>query len=336
MSSGTLSQNEIDRLLKRPGVMTAGFSAGVRPTDAQLYDFRRPHRVSKERLRTLEAMYEQVVKTLEGWLLGRIRGTVELRLQSVEQFTFGEFTLSLPAPCASYVFDIFPGNERQGVIDFGPELASFLVDRLFGGSGRPSAPGRALTPIERMAVKSVADRLLAILQDAWQDHVALEMAVSGFESMPEILRAANGDDAVLVGTVEVTMGDVQSLLLICLPFTVLEGFFAGSGNRKIGTASTTPESREAAETMVRTTSLPISARLPVFQLPLREIANIRVGGVLSTGIATDVELEVRVSGQPRFKATAGRTGRRLAIRINDDLGSEQVAPDPEPETPTES
>src|SRR3990170_3417236 len=67
-----------------------------------LYDFRRPHRVSKERLRTLEAMYERLVKSLEGWLISRVRGQVELTLQGVEQFSFGEFTLSLPTPCATY------------------------------------------------------------------------------------------------------------------------------------------------------------------------------------------------------------------------------------------
>ena len=66
MSSGTLSQQEIDRLLG-PNDPTRGMRDGHGGSDALPYDFRRPHRMSKERLRTLEAMYEQVVKTLEGW-----------------------------------------------------------------------------------------------------------------------------------------------------------------------------------------------------------------------------------------------------------------------------
>jgi flagellar motor switch protein FliM len=115
-----ISQADIDRLLG--AAVGAGAFAGpaagparaapaprataVPDPDAQPYDFRRPHRVSRERLRTLEAMYERMVKGLEQWLVSRLRGHVELRLQSVEQFAFGEFVMSLPAPCASYVFDV--------------------------------------------------------------------------------------------------------------------------------------------------------------------------------------------------------------------------------------
>ena len=118
MSSDTLSQFDIDRLLggagsaptPTAGAAGAAFGAsaqGLGPeTEMSVYDFRRPHRVSKERLRTLEAMYERLVKSLEGWLIGRVRGQIEMRLQSVEQFSFGEFTLSLPTPCATYIFDI--------------------------------------------------------------------------------------------------------------------------------------------------------------------------------------------------------------------------------------
>ena len=138
MASDTLSQNEIDALLGGSGraaspVLLSG------DQNVQVYDFRRPHRVSKERLRTLEAMYERLVKSLEGWLIGRVRGQVEMRLQSVEQFSFGEFTLSLPTPCASYMVDIRNSGGQQGVIDFGHEFAYFLVDRLFGGAAG-SAP----------------------------------------------------------------------------------------------------------------------------------------------------------------------------------------------------
>jgi flagellar motor switch protein FliM len=154
MSSDTLSQFDIDRLLGGAGsapTPTAGAAFGASAqgmgpeTEMSVYDFRRPHRVSKERLRTLEAMYERLCKSLEAWLVSRVRGQVELRLQSVEQFSFGEFTLSLPTPCATYIFDIKGTGGVQGVIDIGHEFAYFLIDRLFSGwpcARSPSAPRR--------------------------------------------------------------------------------------------------------------------------------------------------------------------------------------------------
>ena len=84
------------------------------------YDFRRPHRVSKERLLALEAMYERLVKSLEGWLVGRVRTKVELSLNSVEQISFSEFTHTLSTPCAAYLFRIQDSGGMKGVIDMGP------------------------------------------------------------------------------------------------------------------------------------------------------------------------------------------------------------------------
>lgn len=314
MSSETLSQSAVDSLLNQ-SFGGPGQRGSARDQAPQLYDFRRPHRISKERLRTLEAMYDQLVKSLEGWLIGRVREQVDLRLESVEQFTFGEFTLSLPTPCTSFIFET--NEQQQGIIDFGPELVSFLVDRLFGGSGKASAMGRAVTPIERMAVKSVAERAIGLLQEVWRDHIPLEMSITGFESMPEILQGARGDESVLVATIRAELGEVESLLLICLPFTLLESFFAGARDRKMNRSSGAREdSRRQTEATLRTTVVPVSARLPVFPLELSELAKLRPGSVLSTGLLTSSELEVRVNEQPRFRGSIGRVGNQLAVRLH--------------------
>jgi flagellar motor switch protein FliM len=322
-----LSQLDIDRLLGGGrGPAPAGPAAAgpsVDPDhDAQPYDFRRPHRVSKERLRTLEAMYERLVKSLEAWLVSRVRGQVELRLQSVEQFAFAEFAMGLPSPCASYVLNVNgPASGAQGAIDVGYEFAYFLVDRLFGGSGQTSVPGRTLSPVERLAVRTVAERAAQLLEEIWGDHVALELVVTGFESSPEILQVANREDPVLVANVEVAAGGASSLLLICLPFSVLEKFFQGGPARRVGgtpAASAEADAQRArAEEALRATPLAVSARLPAFPLSLRDLSALAPGQVLDTGIARDAELTVLVAGRARFTGSAGRIGRRLAVRLHD-------------------
>jgi flagellar motor switch protein FliM len=332
-----LSQFDIDRLLGGAGAAvptaggalasTSGAAAQAPEVDASAYDFRRPHRVSKERLRTLEAMYERLCKSLEGWLVSRARGHVELRLQSVEQFAFGEFTLSLPTPCATYVFDVKGSGGVQGAIDVGHEFAYFLIDRLFGGGGQPSMPGRALSPVERMAVRTVAERIAALLEEIWFDHVPLELTVTGFESSPEILQIANREDPVLVANIEAVAGHASSLLLICLPFSVLEKFFQSSGQRRVGLAGGSEreqrESRQRTERALRATPVPVAARLPQFQLSLRDLAGLAPGQVLSTGIPCDAELTVTIGGRPRSRGAAGRVGRRLAVRLLDPLSPPQ-------------
>lgn len=331
MSSETLSQSEIDLMLRRGAAAAATASRRTARPDMQVYDFRRPSRVSKEKLRTIEAMYERLVKSLEGWMISRVRGQVEMRLASIESFSFGEFIFSLPTPCASYLFDIADSGGQQGVIDVGHEFAYFLVDRLFGGgSSTLTTMDRSLTPIERLAVRGVADRIMAGVREVWADHVGLDLTLAGFESFPEILQAVNREDPVLVATVEVRSGDMSSMLLLCMPFAVLDKFFAGTSRRRINSVAGSDREREASreltEASLRHAHLELAARLPSFQLPLRAISSLQVGSVVSTGIPRDAVLEVRVSGQRRFTVTPGRVGAKLAVRVTEVHHLDETAP----------
>ena len=320
MSSEALSQSDIDLLL-------GGGAAAIPPaarspeTDVQVYDFRRPHRVSKDRLRTIEAMYERLSKSLEAWLIGRVRKQVELRLQSVEQYSYGEFSLSLSTPCAAFGCDIrgLPGH--QGVIDVGHEFAYFLVDRFFGGDGQPMPINRALTPIERLAVRGVVDRIATVLAEIWQDHVALELEVTSFESFPDMVQMANREEPVLVANIEVSVENQRSLLLLCLPFCALEDFFNSADKNRVGEMTGTEQeralSRELAEHSLRATHVDVSARLPAVEIPMRQLVGLPVGSILATGHPMDTVLDVLVSGRPRFHATVGRVGQKLAVRLLD-------------------
>jgi flagellar motor switch protein FliM len=283
------------------------------------YDFRRPHRVSKERLLALEAMYERLVKSLEGWLVGRVRTKVELSLNAVEQISFAEFTHTLATPCAAYLFRIQDSGGMKGVIDIGQEFAYFLVDRLFGGGGNPTSFNRALTPLERMAVRIVAERTMSLLIEVWHDHIPLDLEISGFESIPEILRAESRDDPMLVAHVDTMAMGVKSSMSICLPLSILEKFFSSTGQRQVnnvtGSEKERSRNRLMAESSLRSTELTVSARMPDFQLSMRELALLREGSVISTGIPCDTELSLLVSGRPRFRGAPGRVGRRLAVKV---------------------
>ena len=322
MASGTLSQSEIDRLLG--GSSNLSFANPAEDAGVQMYDFRRPHRVSKERLRTLEAIYERLVKSLESWVIGRVRGQIEMRLQGVEQFSFGEFTLSLPTPCASFICNINDSGGQLGVVDIGEEFAFYLVDRLFGGGGHQVAMSRPLTRVERMALRGLVEKVNSLLAECWSDYIKMSLDISSFESFPDILlQSANRDDPVLVANIEVTAGDVSSLMLVCLPFAVLDKFFTNTGTGRVANATGSDHERAAsralAEYSLRATRVAVSARLPEFRMTMRDIASLSQGGIITTGLPSDSQISVMVGGQERFAGTAGRVGNKLSIRLEGAL-----------------
>jgi flagellar motor switch protein FliM len=319
-TSKTMEQDQIDQLLGAAGHPPVATSAPS-PVALEVYDFRRPHRVSKERIRALEVMYERLVKSLEGWLTARIRGPLELRLQSVEQISFGEYSLFLSSPCCSYLMSIKDGGGHHGVIDFGTELAYFLVDRLLGGGGEPTILTRALTPIERMALRVVAERVMQQVEEIWREHEMLELAIDGFESVPETMQAVPHEDPVIVVSLTATFSDKTSVLSICLPLGVLEKFFvAASGETKarlisIGSEAEVITNRVNTEAQLRATSVPVRVRLPDFRISLRDVAGLQVGSVLATGVPTVTPLLAFVGPTPRYYCSAGWVGRKLAVRV---------------------
>ncbi len=326
MANESLSQTDIDSFFggdTEPGPAVTSEMA----QEVHVYDFRRPSLISKDRRRSLMAMYGLFTKSLENWVSGRVRDQVEFDLQSVEQLTFGEFTLALPSLCASYVVNVSETG-HQGVIDFGHDLGFFIIDRLLGGSAEIVAPNRSFTPMERLIVGIVAERAAYQLTNVWKDHVQLDLKVDGFESIPEMLQVANREDPVLVANIGVSIGSLNSLLMLCLPFATLDKFFTGTSNRPHQITHATPEERDAdrgaVEMSVRNARLPVGARLPTFHLPVRTLASIKPGEVIPTGLSPESELELYVAGQRRFKGKAGRIGQSLAVQINDI-----VVPEPE-------
>ena len=74
MSYESLSQNEIDRLFSSDGdPAPAERAKAAAVVDVQVYDFKRPARISKDRHRSLQAIYTLCGKSFESWLTGRTR-----------------------------------------------------------------------------------------------------------------------------------------------------------------------------------------------------------------------------------------------------------------------
>lgn len=324
--SDLLSQDQIDDLFGAGGGFQAPPEEEEAPPapelDVQVYDFRRPARISKDRKRSLEAIYGLFVKSFEGWLAGRTRAPIHFSLKGLDQLTFGEFQMSLAPPCASFTLDVVQSPAQHAVIDFGPELAFYLMDRLLGGPGRQAGSTRALTIMERRVVRIVAAKAAGQLTEVWQEYAELDLMVAGFESIPEMLRAASREDPYLVANMEVVAGDVVSGLSVAIPFAALDAFFAADSNQGSDTTLVSPTralDRKAAEGTLRGTGVEVSARLPHFSVPFDFVSRLQPGSLLTSPHFPDTEVELILNGQTRYVGRAGRSGPKLAVEITEAL-----------------
>ncbi len=150
----------------------AGFSAFGEPDEPQkpvtLYDFKRPDRVSKEQLRTLQNLHEGYARLLSTTLTSFLRTLIEIELVSVDQLTYQEVIMSISSPSCIYVFQLEP-LEGSALMEVSPSLIFLMLDRLFGGQGRNADQNRELTDIERSVMNKIIERALVDLKVIWEN-----------------------------------------------------------------------------------------------------------------------------------------------------------------------
>lgn len=320
-----LTQRDIDALLQG----TVPLTGGAASDEVVPFNFLQPPRVSKDRRTLLQTIYGRFALSVQSHLSSRLRCPMDVAVSSVEQATFGEFLLSLGAPCAAFVFRSEGGNGGYGVIDLGTGFSFYLIDRLFGGPGEPTRLRRAVTPLEQSVVRGVAERILGLLKDAWEDYLPLAPELVGFESNPDALQVTSREENVLIANIEVRSGAFRGFTTVALPMSMLEAFLQTATPSVHNAPAHATPNRVQVESGLRHVRLAVSVRMPPLWLSARTLARLEVGQVLPTRQPPDGVLEVHVNGQSRFLGTLGQVRRRLGLRITQRLApSTGVRPAP--------
>ena len=86
-----------------------------------VYDFKRPERVGKEQMRSLQTMHEGFGRNFGAALSALLRTMVEVKLTSVDQLTYSEFVFSLENPTCFNLISAAP-LEGQLILDINPSI----------------------------------------------------------------------------------------------------------------------------------------------------------------------------------------------------------------------
>jgi flagellar motor switch protein FliM len=320
-----LSQQEIDSLLSGipiDAVDLGGGQEGKQEKEVINFDFRLPHRLSKNQLRTMQAIHENFAESLSSYMLARLQTSVGVNVTAVDQLFYSEYVLSVPSPSCLYIFRIVE-SDATAIIEFSPQLAIALVSRLLGGVSEPGQKPRLITRIEQNIVRGIAQRTIADLQKAWKIIADLTFKLDRYESEGDFAQIAPTSEIVLLVSFEVTFGDQKFLMNICFPTFALEGVFAKlniqyfSGMQAL--KSDTEWSRALLKKL-RQTTVPVTGLLGSTTLTLRELMALQVGDVLRTNISMESEIDVIIGGKTRFRGRPGISKNRMSVKVTKFAG----------------
>ncbi|HLV31794.1 MAG TPA: flagellar motor switch protein FliM, partial [Chitinispirillaceae bacterium] len=288
-----------------------------------LYDFRRPDRVSKDQMRTLQNLHDGYARQFSTTLTNFLRTFVEIELVSVDQLTYSEFVMSISNPSCIYVFKMEP-LEGTAIIEINPSLVFFIIDRLFGGQGRPSEQNRELTLIEQNVIIRIVERGLNDLKDVWEHIGIFSPKIEAYETNPQFVQIAPPGETVILISLEVRMQNASGLMSICFPYMLLEGVINNlSGENWISSqSSATSETREILENELQDIELSLSTVIGKTALTIRDLLQLQKGDVLCLDKLYDSDLLVQIDGKTKMAGRSGLVGRKKAVKITKILEKE--------------
>jgi flagellar motor switch protein FliM len=328
--SDALEQSEVDALLAAvdtgrvaapaPAAQTPGVFAprGRLPMDVQVYDFKRPERVSKDQMRALEALHEGFGRNFGAALSGYLRTIIEVSVAHIEQLTYSEFIHSLPNPTC---FNLLKAEQLEGqmCLEISPLIIYPIIDRLLGGSNADLfIPQRPLTQIEQRLVQRITDRAMQFLSEAWSNLTPVTFSLQDFESNPQLVQIVPPNETVVVVGFELRMGNRAGTMTLCIPYNVIEPVMTQlsaqswfSYQRRGGQDDAM---RKVGRTLA-TAKVQLRAVLAKTQISMNDLLSLQVGDLITTDKEVGTEITVQVEGRNKFFAQLGQLRGNRAVQI---------------------
>lgn len=333
--SDVLSQSEIEALLHQESAEGEGEArradaaanlrveqgggrraiASDKSTVYELYDFRRPDKLSKDQLRTLQMLHETFARMAGSGLSAYLRTPVNIELISFEQVPYEEYLRSINQS----VFTIMSLQPLTGqaVMEIEFELVFSVIDRMLGGPGR-AIKRTVLTDIERPLVRQTIDRLFQALKSAWEGVAVVNPIIEGMETSSQFVQVAPPGDIVVTILFEVKIGEQRGAMSLCIPYLVLKPIATKLSAQKwfaSGTRKVSQLTRQHLSVQVQQSEVECRVQLGKTLISVDDLLKLEVGNVVRLEQRTNQDLTLSVGDLPKFNGKPALNGNKLVFTV---------------------
>ena len=299
----------------------------IPPPAFEVYDFRRPDKLSKDHVRSLQMLHENFAGFFMSSLAAHLRTQIEVELVSVEQVPYDEYIKTVSESLLNILNVETLSGQAIFEMDFG--ILFSMLDRLLGGKGAAGKVVRDLTDIEKLLASNIVEMGLADLRTAWETVLPLDISVASMETSPQFVQIVPGNDTIVLVLFQIRMGEYQGAISLCIPYLLLKPILAKLSTQRWFVSDRKKTSHTHAQELalrLNTTAVPCVARLGRLAVTVSDLVSLTVGQVLPMEVCPASDdphapkdklgtVDLLIGGQVKFRGRTGLRGKTLAVQI---------------------
>lgn len=282
------------------------------------YNFWSPDRFSKEQMRAVELVHEDLSEKLTTSIPTFLRTNLKPRLVHTEQGRFHDFLKDLPANALFHMITLAPLPGYM-VVTISPNVSYMVLEQRLGGKIEGEAKERPLTDIDQSLLRGLVEHMLNDLKSAWSKLVALEPSLEDSTTNQHWVQMIMGNEKVMLLTFELTIQGVTGSMNFYLPFSTLKPigpvlnphvWISGRKEKVID-----PAARDLAMKNLVNVDLPAEVILGEAELSMGDLLNLEVGDIIQLDNRKDDPLIMQIANQRLFNVHIGKVANNLAVQV---------------------
>jgi len=324
MSSDFLSQEEVDALLRGVnGEVDEPAADDSEQGGVRAYNMATQERIVRGRMPTMELINERFARYLRIGLFNYMHRNVEVSVEPIKVQKYAEFVRNLVVPTNLNLVLAKP-LRGTGLVVFNPKLVFAIIDNMFGGSGRfqTRVEGRDFTPTEQRIIHGLLNVVFTEYAKSWNPVFHIELEYVRSEMNSQFANIATPSEIVVATGFTLEMGDMQSDMQLCFPYSMLEPIrdllysTMQSDHLTQDRRWITMLSQELQGAEVE-----LTCNLGTAKATLRDVVNMRVGDVIQLNVPKF--LEAVIDGVPVLECHSGVRNRQYAVMVEKMIGSSE-------------
>jgi flagellar motor switch protein FliM len=293
------------------------------------YNFWSPDRFSKDQIRAIELVHEELAERLTNSLPSFIRTNLRPRVVHTEQGRFHDFMADM-APTTLYHLVSLAPLPGQVAIVFSDDVNFVILEQRLGGASDSRGRSHSLTEIDQSLLQDLVENMLNDVKASWAKVVSIEPKLIDSTVNQHWVQMMMGNERVLMVTFEMMIKDTTGTMSFYIPYTMLKPVINELNPHVIITGKKEQiidySARQTNLESLYRTIVPLKVILGNVHLTVKEMSELSIGDVLVLDTTTNQDVTVQVNGTSRYKGRIGKQANHLAVQISGPINIPKVTP----------